>query len=151
MNWLVLSDVCLEIRNWFVRSDADKHYGTFEIRSGAISAPFLVPGQYYRITDSKFSDGVHQYGQEADGELIDETWEGSVWALAIPRSFLALVTDIATWRARYEDPESPALSPYQAENWGGYSYTKGNSADASSSMGWKTAFASSLNKWRKIL
>ena len=147
----MLTEICQEIRNWFVRSDEDKHLGTFTIKDGAIAAPFLVEGQFYRIAGSIFNDGVHQYGKEETGELTDETWEGQVWALAIPKAVQALAADITKWCEKYEDPEGSGLSPFQSESFGGYSYTKGNSADASSSMGWKTAFASSLNKWRKIL
>ena len=147
----MLTELCQEIRNWFVRSDEDKHLGIFTIKNGAIVAPFLVDGQFYRIAGSIFNDGVHQYGHEETGELTDETWEGQVWALAIPKAVLALAADIETWRKKYEDPEGSGLSPFQSESFGGYSYTKGNSADAASSIGWKVAFASSLNKWRKIL
>lgn len=147
----MLTEICQEIRNWFVRSDEDKHLGTFTIRNGSIAAPFLVEGQYYRIAGSIFNDGVHQYGKEKENELTDETWDGQVWALAIPKAVQELAADIAKWCAKYEDPEGSGLSPFQSESFGGYSYTKGNSADAASSMGWKTAFSSSLNKWRKIL
>lgn len=147
----VLTDLCQEIRNWFIRKEADKHYGTFEIRGGSITAPFLVSGQYYRIIGSIFSDGIHQYGAEADGELTDETFDGAVWALAIPKEILALSENIETWRTKYEDPEGPNFSPYASESFGGYSYSKGNSADAASSISWKSAFASDLNRWRKIL
>ena len=79
----MLTELCQEIRNWFVRSTEDQHIGTFRITGGAIAAPFLVSGQYYRIIGSIFNDGIHQYGSEDDGELIDESWTGAVWALAI--------------------------------------------------------------------
>jgi len=151
----MLTELCQEIRNWFVRKDADMHHGTFEIRGGAIIAPFLVSGQYYRIIGSIFNDGVHQYGKEADGELTDETWDGSVWALAIPKEIVELAGEIEAWRAKYEAADSPAMSPFTSENYfGDYSYSKsggGNGASGSAAASWKLQFSAALNRWRKIL
>lgn len=151
----MLTELCQEIRNWFVRSDEDKHLGTFSVQDGAIAAPFLVEGQYYRIVGSVFNDGVHQYGSEEEGELTDETWDGAVWALAIPKAVLDLAANIEKWREKYEDPEGAGLSPFQSESFGGYSYSKGgssgNSGSGSGNGGWVSAFSSQLNRWRKIL
>lgn len=150
---LVLSDVCQEIRNWFVRKDSDKHPGTYEIRDGAIVAPFLVSGQYFRIVGSVFNDGVHQYPAD---DLTDETFEGSIWALAIPQNFLALVESIRAWRQKYETVDSAAMSPFTSENYfGDYSYSKssgsGSSGDGSGGASWQNAYRAQLNRWRKIL
>lgn len=142
----MLTELCQELRNWFVR---EKHFGTFEIEGGTITAPFLVNGQYYRIVGSTFNDGVHQYGTEP---LVDETFDGAVWALAIPTAVIELANEIGEWRKLYEAPDSQAMSPYMSESFGGYSYSKGSaySGDAGGS-GWKSVFASRLNMWRKII
>lgn len=146
----MLTELCQELRNWF---DRERHSGTFEISGGVITAPFLVSGQYYRIMGSIFNDGVHKYGDATD-TLTDETFTGSVWALAIPEAVINLATEIAEWRSKYEGASSPALSPFNSESFGGYSYTKSGGSSASSGNGggvsWRDAYASRLNMWRKL-
>jgi len=146
----VLTELCQELRNWF---DLDRRYGTFEISGGALTADFLVQGQYYRIKGSIFNDGVHQFGDETD--LVDETFKGEVWAMGIPKAVLELSEQIDAWKAKYETVDSQSMSPFQSESFGGYSYSKGSGSAASSAAGstptgWKSVFASSLNRWRKI-
>ena len=141
----MLTELCQEVRNWFVR---DVHSGTFEIEGGTITADFLVPGQYYRIVGSIFNDGVHQFGNEP---LKDEEFDGAVWAMAIPEPVVELSNEIDEWRKKYEAPDGQAMSPYMQESFDGYSYNKGSASSGNSSFsGWKTAFASRLNMWRKI-
>lgn len=139
----MLTELCQELRNWFVH---ERHDGTYMIEGGEIAAPFLKEGQYFRVIGSVFNDGVHQYGTDV---LIDETFTGSVWALAIPSDVIALADEISKWRGKYESTDSGALSPFTSESFAGYSYTKNGSAVIGAS-GWKGVFASSLNRWRKI-
>lgn len=142
----MLTELCQELRNWF---DRERHSGTFTITGGNITADFLQVGQYYRICGSIFNDGVHQYPVDV---LRDETFDGSVWALAIPDPVLKLAEDIDEWREKYEAADSAALSPFQSESFGGYSYSKGSgsSGGAIGGVSWKNAFASRLNMWRKL-
>ena len=150
----MLTELCQELRNWFVTSI---HTGTIKIENGAIAfeagaGPDLQEGQYYRLVGSVFNDGVHQFGQEAEDELADETFTGALWALAIPKEVVALANDISAWRATYEATDSSAMSPYNSESFGGYSYSKGGSGSAGGTgADWKSAFKSRLNLWRKIL
>ena len=142
-----LTDLCQEIRNWF---DRKRIFGTFNISNGKISVAGLARGQYYRIIGSIFNDGIHKYGDE---DLQDETFDGAVWALAIPKPVINLATEIAEWRAKYETSDSPAMSPYMSESFGGYSYQKGSaltSKDTSGGTSWKSSFAGRMNAWRKI-
>lgn len=143
----MLTELCQELKNWF---DKERHYGTFTIQDGNIVADFLQPGQYFRIVDSIFSDGVYQY---PTGDLPDETFSGAVWALAIPKEVIQLSEEIDAWRKTYEATDSQAMSPYMSESFGGYSYSKGagNSSSGNTSTGWKNVFKSRLNMWRKIL
>ena len=143
---IMLTELCQELRNWF---DRERHFGTFTIQDGNITADFLQDGQYYRILGSVFSDGVHQY---PSSELRDETFTGAVWALAIPAPVIKLATEIEAWRGKYENADSAALSPFTSESFGGYSYTKGgNSTDGSGGgASWQSAFRAQLNRWRKI-
>lgn len=146
----MLTELCQELRNWF---DRERHFGTFEITGGVLPAPFLAEGQYYRIVGSIFNDGVHQFGQEAEGELKDESFKGAVWALAIPKDVINLSTEIEEWQNKYGTLDSAAMSPFASESFGGYSYSKsgGSSADGGGSgSNWQSAFASSLNMWRKL-
>lgn len=142
----MLTELCQELRNWF---DRERHSGTFTITGGNITADFLQQGQYYRICGSVFNDGVYQYPIDC---LQDETFDGSVWALAIPREVIELAEDISAWKAKHEAVDSAAMSPFSSESFGGYSYAKGSSADGSGvyGNGWKIAFAARLNRWRKI-
>ena len=113
----MLEELMRECRNWFKIPDG-AYSGTFTIKDGSITLPFLVEGQYFRIIGSVFNDGVYQYGA---GGLTDETFDGAVWALAVPAAFISLVEDVEAWRSKYENAAS---SPFQSESFAGYSYTK---------------------------
>ena len=145
----MMTELCQELHNWFER---DKIFGTFTIEAGVISGLGLLDGQYYRIIGSVFNDGVHKYGDPND-ILDDETFDGAVWALGIPKAVIALADEIAAWRAKYEATDSAAMSPFNSESFGGYSYSKGNGSannGNSASDGWRGAFSSRLSMWRKI-
>lgn len=141
----MLEELMRECRNWFKVPDG-AYSGTFTIKDGSITLPFLVEGQYFRIIGSVFNDGVYQYGA---GSLTDETFDGAVWALAVPADFISLVEDVEAWRNKYENA---ANSPFQSESFAGYSYTlkSDSAAQGGSSKGWRGAFSTRLNKWRKL-
>lgn len=143
----MLTELCQELNNYF---DKERHFGTFTIADGTIAADFLVPGQYYRVVGSIFNDGVHKYGSE---DLTDETFKGSVWALAIPAAVINLAAEIAEWQRKYGGADSAAMSPFQSESFGGYSYSKGSAGVTGSgvgTVGWQSAFRGRLNRWRKL-
>ena len=137
----MLTEICAEIRNYFEVPNG-RHFGTFTI-SGESIAPldFLQEGQYFRIVGSVFNDGVYQY----PAELKDEVFEGAVWAMAVPPTLIALAAEIKA----YNDSDAGKTSPYTSESFGGYSYTKATDANGAP-IGWKRAFASRLNKYRKL-
>lgn len=141
----MLEELMRECRNWFVAPNG-VHHGVFTIKDGSISLPFLVSGQYFRIVGSVLNDGVYKYGA---GSLTDETFDGTVWALAVPAAFISLVEDVEEWRNKYE---SAANSPFQSESFAGYSYTMKSeiAAQGGSANGWHGAFSARLNKWRKL-
>lgn len=140
----MLEEILAHIHNWFI---SDWEYDHYSIADGKIDLPFLTPNQYYRIIGSLFNDGVYKYGAET--ELVDEEFDGEIWALAIPRSFLELAEEIEEWQAKNG---TAAASPFVSESFGGYSYSKASSANGKNggSASWITAFASRLNRWRKI-
>lgn len=153
----MLTEICQELRNWF---DRERIEGTFEIRDGHIiptgkSRWKTVPstGMYVRIIGSWNNDGVRQI---PDYSMLNETFEGSVWLLAIPKPVVELASDIAEWKNKYESVESGAMSPYTSESWGGYSYTKStqggsDGGSGSGGYGWRSAFKPRLSAYRKIL
>ena len=145
----MLEQVLMEIHNWFrVRDSVDGiRPGTYAIRDGCITLPFLRDGQYFRIVGSLFNDGLHRYGPDMEA-LEDETFDGAVWALAVPKAVVELAGEIAAWQAKYKDVLD---SPYQSESFGGYSYTKASSAgDNTDSGSWQAVFRARLNPYRKL-
>ena len=141
---MILSELCQELKNWFC-DDADIHSGTYTIENGALSLPFLIEGQYFRIVGSVLNDGVYKYDENL--ELHDEVFTGTIWAMKIPPSAVQLAEEIDEW---IEKNGAAASSPYQSESWGGYSYSLKNGGTESGSLDWRTVFGGSLNRWRKL-
>ena len=153
----MLTELCQEIKNWFTARDAYGqtvgYTGQYTVENGKITLDFLQDGQYYRVIDSVFNDGVHCYGHEAQGELEDETFKGTICPMHIPKAVINLAAEIAEWRTKYEAADSPAMSPYMSESFGGYSYSKGSAYNDTGRGGiasWRTAFAGRMNMWRKL-
>lgn len=150
----MLTEICQYLKNWFNRrpdgADYPKYYGHFAISNGEIVTDQLSPGQYYRIMGSLFNDGVHKYGEH---DLTDEEFDGSVWSMGVPPEIIALAEDITAWQEKYGGIDSAAMSPYQSESFGGYSYSKGSSSSGGSggsSGTWQAVFSARLIPWRKI-
>lgn len=154
----MLETILQYLHNWFRVQDSNggRHHDVYTIEGGNIALPFLVDGQYFRILGSLFNDGLYIYGDtitDGDGgdiELKDETFDGSIWALAVPRGVIELSRDIAEWNKKYGDAIS---SPFTSESFGGYSYSKstgGTRADSVDVTGWQSAFAAQLSAWRKL-
>ena len=138
---MMLEEILRHIRNWFVVS---AHNGSFTITDGHVELPFLAPGQYYRIVGSVFNDGLHRH----DGErLKDETFYGTVFALAIPEAVVSLAHEIEEWQKKNGEA---AAGPYETESFGGYSYTRATDKQTGGAVTWQSAFRSRLNAWRKI-
>ena len=141
----MLTEICAEIRNYFV---TEIHEGNYKIDGGKIAPlDFLQEGQYFRIVGSAFNDGVHKYtvGEGSPPTLTDEHFSGAVWAMAVPSSVIALSAEIAEFNKR--DAAKPSV--YTSESFGGYSYSKATDANGVP-ITWQKAFVSRLNKWRKV-
>ena len=139
----MLEQVLMNIRNWFT-VDGGIYSGTFTIKDGGIALPFLANGQYFRILGSVFNDGLHQYPED---DLTDETFNGTIWALAIPKAVIDLADEIQNWQ---EKNGEASVSPYQSESFGGYSYSKATDAETGGAVTWQSAFKKQLSAWRKI-
>lgn len=150
----MLTELCQYLKNWFDRGQP-KYYGKFEVKDGSVTSfndgdMGILDGQYFRIQGSVFNDGVHK---NPPSGLTDETFDGAVWLMAVPPSAISLAAEIEEWQKKYASVDSAAMSPYQSESFGGYSYSKsgGGSADGTTNAGtWQGVFASRLNPYRKL-
>jgi hypothetical protein len=135
----MLEEILMYLNNWFLVS---VHEGTYIIEDGSITLPFLVPGQYFRVIGSVFNDGLHQYPAD---DLTDETFDGTVWALAVPKSVVTLSEDMASWQ---EKNSEKADGPYQSESFAGYTYTKASNGKGGTVTVWDS-FSKQLAPYRK--
>lgn len=143
----MLEQILNFIHNFFVK---EVYRGKFVISDGELQVDFLLTNQYCKIIGSVFNDGVHKY---SSGHLTDETFEGEVWAMAVPPAVIALASDIEAWVTKYGET---ALSPFSSESFGGYSYTKASGGNVGANgykptMDWRDMFGPQLNQWRKII
>ncbi len=142
----MVDQICAEVKNYFIKPDTDIHADNYTIANGQISPiSFVKQGQYYRIVGSALNDGVYKHGVD-DLQLVDEEFFGSVWAMRLPKSFIALCTEISGWVTA----NANALAgPYQSESFAGYSYSKGSSTSGGA-YGWQDQFKSKLNPYRRL-
>ena len=137
----MLTEICAELRNWFVVPNG-VHIQTYTISGGSISpSDFLQDGQYFRIVGSVFNDGVYRYPAH---DLVDETFKGAVWAMAVPPAVVELAAEIE----EYNKSDAGKPSSYISENFGGYGYTKATDANGLP-VGWRSVFKNELKRWRK--
>lgn len=155
----MLEQCLTELRNWFrVRDAVDgKHPGAYTVENGGIVLPFLQNGQYFRIIGSLFSDGLYIYGETITDEnhnevwLPDETFSGSIWALAIPKVILHLAKEKSEIDAKIaESTISFANSGFTSESFGGYSYSKDSTGQLAALSAQRDEIMKRLNMWRKI-
>lgn len=151
----MLEEVCAYLHNYFhIDPVTDKpliYPGKYTIENGSITLPFLAPGQYFRVIGSKMNDGIHLYGQD---ELTDETFNGVIWGMRVPKRVLDIVDEITAWKDKYGDI---VKTPYSSEDMiGVYRYSKAVSSSASGKVtvdyisSWQKVFQNELNPWRKL-
>ena len=149
----MLQEVCEHIHNYFIK---ESHDGSYEIADGMISPSFVKEGQRFLIVGSVFNDGIYTYhaaGITNDDDanaagLQDETWAGTICALAVPPAVIALSEEIKAWVDEYG---ATINSPYSSESvLGVYSYTKDKSGNNGDSASWQGVFRDRLNRWRKV-
>jgi hypothetical protein len=141
----VLETVLIHLKNWFV-VPRGVHEGIYTIKNSNLELPFLQNGQYYRICGSVFNDGLHKYG-DIDDKLQNETFSGTVWALAVPKAVVELSAKIEEWQNKNGEA---VASPYSSESFGGYSYTKTTDSNTGAVATWETVFRPQLNPYRKM-
>lgn len=135
----MLEELLGSIRNWF---ECGRITGELHVVDGELTLPhgWLKDGQWFRVIGSVFNDGLHQW---PDADLVDEDFDGEVWALAVPREVIDLASEIAEWRGAHPD------GAYSSESFGGYSYTMANGSDGQP-VRWQDVFRRRLNRWRKL-
>ena len=156
----MLQQICEKIHNYFICKDRSKtQRGTFEIADGMITLSFVKEGQRFLLVGSDLNDGIYTY--HADGikndddteaaGLQDETFAGTICALAVPPAVIALSEEIKQWEDSYGES---VKGPYQSEEViGVYSYTKATATGRNGNaepVTWQTQFASQLDRWRKV-
>lgn len=149
----MLNQICENICNYFIK---DEYAGKFEIGDGMISLP-LLDGQRFLIRGSVLNDGMYTYhdaGIKNDDDteevgLSDETFTGTICALAVPPAVIALSSEISDWVAKNG---SIVNSPYTSENvLGVFSYTKASGGTgAGGSISWQDVYKDQLKRWRKV-
>ena len=140
MNYI--EEICAECNNYFSREE-QRHIGTFKIQDGNLTpSDFLKAGQYFRIVGSALNDGVYQV---PTSDLVDEEFDGAVWAMNVPKAVVELAKEVET----YMSGEGGKISPFISESFGGYSYTKATNSKGVLAS-WQDVFSSRLNKWRRI-
>ena len=143
-------EVCSYLKNWFDRNQL-KYFGNVSIINGALSETYdLKVGQYFRIVGSTLNDGVYQYPITT---LTDETFNGAIWGMSLPKAFIALLNDIEAWKTKYASADSAAMSPFNSESFGGYSYSKSSGAgdtNKDKSGTWQGVFGARLAPYRKM-
>ena len=154
----MLQQICEHIHNYFERNTYD---GEYSIVDGVISPlPSIKEGQRFRIDGSDLNDGVYTFhsvggiandDNTAVAKLSDEDFSGSIITMAVPPEVIELASDIGEWVGKF----STAIdSPFQSEQFNGYSYTlksggSGSNVDGSPTISWQNYFAARLNKRRK--
>ena len=149
----MLQQICEYIHNYFIKTP---YCGEYEIADGMISLP-LLDGQRFLIHGSALNDGVYTYhdtGIKNDDDtdlagLQDETWAGTICALAVPPAVIALSAEVNAW---VEANGAVVNSPYTSESvLGVYSYTKSSGGTgAGGSVSWQDVYKDKLNRWRKV-
>lgn len=149
----MLSEICAEIKNYFTW-ESDRHVGDFSIVDGQIVPSIDFPTNYIRIVGSRLNDGVHKISDLEEHPLLDEEFHGAIWIMSPPNDFIGLVEEIESWQEMNGRADSVAMSPYQSESFGGYSYSKASGGAGRSKTyvtpTWQSQYAKRLDLYRKI-
>lgn len=143
----LLDEICDTIHNFFVK---EIHEGSFTIANGTMEVDFLQENQYFRIVGSVFNDGVWKYPAD---DMVDESFSGVIWAMGVPPSLIALLSEIKAWINQYGGANSSLNSPFTSESFNNYSYSKASGTNADGSyapISWQNIFAKRLDRWRKL-
>ena len=145
----MLNEICEHLHNFFDTRDGefiDRTADTFTISGGLISplSSSLIAGQYIRIVGSLLNDGIYLLPSNFTiSTLVNETFTGAIFGLAIPRDLVTLDTEITAYVTA-----NPATG-YVSESFGGWSGSRATGANGAP-ISWKSAYVARLNRWRKV-
>lgn len=147
----MLDEICAEIKNYFCYY-TDRYIDDWTISDGVITPSITISTDYIRIVGSRKNDGVHKVSEM---QLQDEAFHGAIWIMSPPKDFLDLVVEIQTWQATNGTADSMAMSPFNSETLGAYSYSKsgiarGNNQGTTPNATWKDVYATRLNRFRRV-
>lgn len=144
----MLSETCRELNNWFDddgKGGKRRIFGTFTVSDGTMTVEGAQEGQYIRICDSVFNDGVYQYPLSG---MTDETFDGAVWLMSVPQELVDADKAFDEWKEKNSDA---LTGPFQSESYGGYSYSRISTSDGSGSVSIADSpFWATIKKWRKL-
>lgn len=130
------------INNFF---EVCEYHGEFAIEDHKLQLPDEMPtGTFIAVKGSLFNDGVHRL-ELTHRFNTDETFNGVVYVLHPPESFLAICSEIAEY-----DEKNPTGS-FVSESFGGYSYSRGSgSAETGTASTWQQAYTVALRPYRRM-
>lgn len=147
----MLEEVLRYVNNRFDRDAKGNSYGsksgTFDVVGGTLELAGLAAGQHFWVEGSALNDGLHSY---PPSDMADETFEGRVVFLRVPRAVVSLADEIAAW---CEENASVVDSPLNSESFGGYSYSKasgGSQGNETPAAAWQVHFGARLRPFRKL-
>lgn len=142
----MLEKVMKSCNNYF---SVKKEFGNFKIQEDKLYIKSkCVKGQYIYIYGSIMNDGVHKVISIGDGYIVlqnltDEEFNGCVLLLAVPKSFLQMVSEIEEFS--YKNKPSIVVS----ESFNNYSRTLATDADGNV-QDWKGYYKNRLKEYKKI-
>lgn len=143
-----MADVMRYLNNYFDKGYID---GKFEVSDDGVLSPTdgIVSGQYIAIEGSINHDGVYPC---TDGWLgydeeipFGEEFQGRVWLLHPPASFVKLCRRISDFQKESEK----VSGPYTSESFAGYSYSKATSKSGGA-VTWQETFERELMPYRRM-
>lgn len=145
---MTITDFCEELHNFF---ETEKYIESVTIENGALLgfSDRLQENQYFRVVGSVFNDGVCKY---PTADLTDETFDGAIWAMAVPPAALALLEKIQEWDSQYGN-NADNYTPYASETMHHYSRSFAINTNSKGELvrpTWQAVFRTELNRWRKI-
>ena len=152
-------EVMRECRNFFEFSLEEGEFslsgGEIGLRGAFIEAtreyrPYRV-GEYLLLTGSAGVDGLYAISGADDGVYTlegvnaDEEWEGAVWALRIPRPFVALCAEIEAFHQGAGRPTA-----YTSEMVVGLHQWTRSLSKSGAPIGWREVYSKSLAPYRRM-
>lgn len=117
--------------------------GEITVRDGALDLSGLSAGQYCRIVGSTFNDGIYLCPVAG---LVDEVFDGAVFALRIPAAFVRLAEEIDAW----QKANGVVAGAYKSESFEGYTYDRGTDPVTGGGVSWQSVFRREINRWRRV-